>query len=457
MAKLKPPFNILASLRLAIFVISSMAIVAAVGTITEARYDAEVAQKLVYQSVYMYTVMGLLIINLVAVMVDRWPWKQHHAGFVIAHVGIITLLIGAYITQKYGVDGTLAFEPGQSRKSVTVKERELAVFSSLDGNNFTNLFSGEVDFLRHPPSVEKPYIIHLGSDEMVFSRYEHFAFRESEISPSPNDRDGPSIRFQLENPNVNLTQWLRRDSRSQVNEIDLGPAKVKFANSLPAPDQRNCVVLISVPGSDTLQYVIYNKDDTVRKKGTIKQSDTIDTGWMGMRFRLLRFLPHSREVVTYAPSPTASPLSTSALQFTFKGQSYWLGLNSVLRVYLTDRMYIVRYGNRQLDLAFPLKLKEFKVGTYEGTERAASYESLVEVPDRGDVRISMNEPLQFQGFTFYQSSFEKNEKGQPTASILSVNHDPGRWIKYVGSMMMVLGSIILFYFKRVKWFSGRRQ
>lgn len=457
MPKLKPPINILASLRLAIFVISSMAIVSAVGTITEARYDAEVAQKLVYQSIYMYVVMGLLIVNLIAVMVDRWPWKQQHVGFVIAHVGIITLLIGSYITQKYGVDGSLAFEPGQSKSAVTVKERELAVFSSLDGNSFTNLFNSEVDFLRHPPSSERPYVVRLGSDEMHFTRYEHFAFRESEISPSPNERDGPAIRFQLENPNVNMTQWLRRDSRSKSNEIDLGPAKVKFASELPPPDQRNAVVLITRAQSPTMQYVIYNKDDTIRKKGEVKQSDTIETGWMGMKFRLLRYLPHSKEHVTYTPSPTASPLSTSALEFSFKGQTYWLGLNTVLRIYLADRMYIVRYGNRQLELAFPLKLKEFKVGLYEGTERAASYESLVEVPTRGEVRISMNEPLDFQGYTFYQSSFEKDDKGQPVASILSVNHDPGRWIKYVGSMMMVFGSIILFYFKRVKWFPIRHQ
>jgi ResB-like family len=134
-----------------------------------------------------------------------------------------------------------------------------------------------------------------------------------------------------------------------------------------------------------------------------------------------------------------------------------LGLDSMLRVYLADRMYLIRYGHRQLELAFPLKLIKFTVGYDEGTEKAASYESLVNVPTKGLVKISMNEPLQFQGFTFYQSSFEKNERGEPVASILSANHDPGRWIKYAGSMMMVLGSILLFYFKRVQWFSHLKK
>ena len=454
MPRLKPPFQFLASIRLAIFVILGMAAIAAVGTITEARYDSEVAQKLVYQSVWMYIVMAALIINLIGVMVDRWPWKQHHAGFVCAHIGIIILLFGSWLTQKYGIDGTLTFEQGQSRNTIMVKDRELAVFSSLDGNSFRPMFESPVDFLRHPPTEKNPFIIHLGSDEMKFVQYEQFAFRESEISGTDNNGDGPAIRFELENPNVNLTQWLRRENLHSGAEIDLGPAKVILADKVPEPMGRNAVIVITKPGSDTLDYVIYNKDNTIRKKGKVKQSETVETGWMGMKFRLLRYLPHSREKVTYDVSPTASPISVSALRFFFQGQEYWIGLDTVLRIYLADRMYIVRFGHRALELAFPLKLDKFTVGFDPGTEKPSSYESQVEVPGRGTVKISMNEPLQYQGFTFYQSSFEKDERGQPIASVLSVNHDPGRWIKYIGSMMMVIGSILLFYFKRVQWVSA---
>lgn len=455
MNTLKPPFHFLASIRMAVFIILALAVIAAVGTITEARYDAEVAQKLVYQSIYMYIVMGLLIVNLIAVMVDRWPWKQHHAGFVLAHIGIITLLFGAWLTQKFGIDGTMSFETGQERRTVLSKDHDILIYSSRDGNNFTGLYQGEEDFLRHPPSEKNPFVIHLGGDDLKIVQYENFAFRESEISVSEKPQDGPAIRFQLENPNVNMTQWLRREGSRARTEVDLGPAKVILAEVLPPPSGRNEVVLVEKPGSPVLDYVIYNKDNSIRKKGKVQQSETVETGWMGLKFRLLRYLPHAREKVSYVVSPTASPMSTPAFRFTFQGQEYWIGLNSVLRIFLKDGMYLISYGHRRLELDFPLRLKEFRVGMYEGTERAASYESLVEVPGRGDVTISMNEPLKHNGFTFYQSSFEKNERGEPVASILSVNRDPGRWIKYVGSMMMVFGSIVLFYFKRVQWRSRK--
>jgi len=452
--KFKSALRFLSSLRLAVIVITLLGIVSGVGTIYEARYDAEVAQKLVYHSAYMYFVLGLLCVNLIAVMVSRWPWKQHHAGFVLAHIGIITLLFGSWITQKFGIDGSMAFEVGEERRQVVVKERDLVIWSSLDGDTMRSIYETETDFLRKPPTEAKPFVVSLGKDEARFTEYHHFAFRESTIEESQASGDGPAIRFQLENANVNVTQWMRRDSRRSEVDVDLGPARVVLSNSAPQATGRNEVILIPGNGK-SLRYIIYNKDRSLRKRGEVKQGETIETGWMGLNFRLLRYLPRSREVVKYTPSPSASPAATSALKFKFRGQEYWLGLNATLRVYLDDRAYLFAYGNRQLELAFPLKLKKFTIGTYQGTERAASYASDVEVPGHGDVHISMNEPLYFQGFTFYQSSFERNEAGEPVISVLSVNHDPGRWIKYLGSMLMVLGSVILFYFKRVQWLKKR--
>jgi hypothetical protein len=441
----------MASLKLAVTVILLLAVISAVGTVYEARYDAEVAQKLVYHSIYMYFALLLLCVNLIGVMVDRWPWKQHHAGFVLAHIGIIILLIGSWLTQRYGIDGSMAFQIGQEKRHVTVRERDLLVFASFDGSEMQNIHAGEIDFLRNPPSPERPFYVQLGQDRLEFTEYHHFAFREAEIMPSEDGRDGPAIRFQLENPNVNMTEWLRRERRQASAELDLGPAKIVLTNVDPIPSGRNEIVLR--PGKDgQLSYTIFDKDGQTRGAGVLSEASVMTTPWMGLKFRLLRYLPSAVEKVRYTPSEGASPLAMSAAKFRFRDKEYWVGLNAVLRLYLEDRVYLISYGNRQLELQFPVLLKRFTMGKYQGTERAASYESLVEVPGRGEVLISMNEPLYHEGFTFYQASFEKNEQGEAVISVLSVNHDPGRWVKYLGSLLIVLGSIVLFYFKRVQWF-----
>jgi hypothetical protein len=62
--------------------------------------------------------------------------------------------------------------------------------------------------------------------------------------------------------------------------------------------------------------------------------------------------------------------------------------------------------------------------------------------------VSMNEPMKYGGFTFYQASYV-DAQPRPTTSIFSVNQDPGRWLKYLGSLLIVLGSIWLFGMKYV--------
>ncbi len=69
----------------------------------------------------------------------------------------------------------------------------------------------------------------------------------------------------------------------------------------------------------------------------------------------------------------------------------------------------------------------------------------------------MNEPMKYKGLTFYQASFQNDQMGRPVASVLSVNYDPGRFLKYFGSLVMSLGIILLFYFKRSSLWSSKKD
>lgn len=441
--------KILASLRLAVFVILALAVISAVGTIYESLYDMEIAHRLVYHSWYMYGILGLLCINLTAVMVDRWPWKRRHIGFVMAHVGIILTLFGAWITQEFGVDGTMAFSPGQSSRYVTLSDKDLIVYASLGTGDVRPVYHKNVDFVTHPPQTD-PVTVKIGDDTIKVVEYQHFAYRNEEMLPSDRPVDGPAVRFQLVNSNFNMTKWLRREASRSYRTLDLGPAEVVLSDGSYKPQiGKNEVVLSPSRRPETLHYAVYDRKNLLKKRGEVNQSGMFDVGWMGIKLRILRYLPRAHEQVTYtkgSPSPMAEP----AIKIRFQGADYWMGNNSILRLYSNDRMYIVSYGQRRLQLKFALKLEKFNIGHYQGTNRPASYESLVEVPGRGDVRIYMNHPLKYEGFTFYQSSFEQDKNGQPSTSVLSVNYDPGRWIKYIGSLMIVLGSIILFYFKKLQ-------
>jgi hypothetical protein len=169
---------------------------------------------------------------------------------------------------------------------------------------------------------------------------------------------------------------------------------------------------------------------------------------MDIELKILRYIYKATEKWDFKSLEYPTPLSTSAIRVTYQDQVLWMQLNDVLKIFSKQAAFLITYGNKRIDIGVPIKLKKFEVGKYQGTNRAMSYQSLVEVPEIGEYLISMNEPLQYKGLTFYQASFEEDEMGNPTSSILSVNHDPGRFLKYLGSFLISLGVILLFYNKR---------
>jgi cytochrome c biogenesis protein ResB len=102
-------------------------------------------------------------------------------------------------------------------------------------------------------------------------------------------------------------------------------------------------------------------------------------------------------------------------------------------------------------LPFQLYLNRFQIEHDQGTTSPASYASHVVVSGqqgRKEVTISMNEPLEYQGYTVYQASYE-DAQPRPVTSIFAINQDPGRFWKYLGSLFIVLGIVWLFVSKHL--------
>ncbi|MCC7403735.1 MAG: cytochrome c biogenesis protein ResB [Bdellovibrionales bacterium] len=442
-------YRILISVKLAVVVILVLGGLSAIGTIYESRYDAEYAQKLIYHSPLMYFFLGLMCVQLIMVMIDRWPWKWRHSPFLLAHVGIIITLAGSLVTRYWGLDGTLSLSIGEKGHQVTVNDRQLSIYASFDGQKFTPIAERTVDFLLNPPS-DQPVEFRLGDDLLSVFDYAHYAYQKQEIVASTSEFDGPGIRFQLQNDNVNISRWLFLGRGQGQDLADLGPAQVVLTDSPYKKLGQNTIVFHFASPQRQADYEIRNKEGKVLKSGELTEGMSIDTGWMGLQLRILRFIPQAKRQLTYEKREQPSPATVSALRVKFRGEEHWLGSNSVLRLFTENTAYVVSYGNRRVSLPFDLTLKDFRVGRYQGTMRAMSYESDVLTNDGNQVTISMNNPLKHQGFTFYQASFQEDESGKPLLSVLSVNRDPGRFWKYLGSLMVTLGAILLFYDKSLK-------
>jgi cytochrome c-type biogenesis protein CcsB len=95
------------------------------------------------------------------------------------------------------------------------------------------------------------------------------------------------------------------------------------------------------------------------------------------------------------------------------------------------------YGSKIYRTPFSLKLVDFKMEKYPGSNSPAAYSSdimIQEGPNERPYKIFMNHVLDQDGYRFFQASFDQDELG----TVLSVNHD------YWGTNITYLGYILLF-------------
>ena len=186
----------------------------------------------------------------------------------------------------------------------------------------------------------------------------------------------------------------------------------------------------------------------------IEPGQRVPTGWMNLQAELVSFHPIAKkeklmsEVFPKKGKEDKAP--GPAIRLTLQGvgamEPLWLERGEIRKVLDEEAKDVyIGYGYKTVALPFDLKLEEFRIGYDPGTKTAATYESDVRVEGQLHT-IAMNEPLERDGFKVFQASFSKSAGGKDI-SVFSVANDPGIGLKYLGSILLVLVIIIMFYFK----------
>lgn len=198
----------------------------------------------------------------------------------------------------------------------------------------------------------------------------------------------------------------------------------------------------------TISYFDKNESKWVMDK--FPDSNKLDLPWMGFELRLLQ---HSDKLVPtnipYATTPIQSNSilikgMTRAALVNVRGQRYWLTNEKPLNLSVDGQNIVAYMTKKSKLLPFELTLTKFKMDKDPGTNNPASYESFVNRFTQDETtshHIFMNNPMKHDGITFYQASYSQDEETGQYSSTLSVNVDQGRFIKYLGSLLLVFGSI----------------
>jgi hypothetical protein len=460
-----------ASLKLAVLVILGLAFACATATVLESLYDTPTAKYWVYSAFWFRGILALLCINLAAVMVDRWPWKVKHIPFLLAHIGILLLMFGSWLTEKKGLDGSLRITEGESGSIVEIDEPLLVVTENQKVRTFPVKWTPpEVKF--SPRSYRDDLGFDLKIDDYITHAEPNFQFVPRSPRMVATEHSKPALKVTLTGGPMQITQdfWLWTGD-SSTQGIQAGPAWLELTDatdpaSPPArPDgtgPRGPKLSFRVEKGNILSWKsISSTGEITQGKAPFSEikDKAIDPKWKMVKITLNEVIPDAWVNTTYKLSRVqhgemAPPSAIRVSVADGAGQStdVWLGLGSRAVLNVSGREIEVAYFPKRILLPFSVRLDRFTVDRYQGTNNPAAYSSKVTIVggDSGDAGfsqvISMNEPLEHKGITLYQASYE-DAMPRPVTSIFSVNQDPGRRLKYIGSLLIVLGSAWLFAVK----------
>ncbi|HLD73894.1 MAG TPA: cytochrome c biogenesis protein ResB [Bdellovibrionota bacterium] len=573
MPKLAKLCMLLGRLRFAVSLILILAVILIFATFFESLYGTAAVQFTIYKTWWFGLLLILIGINVTLAALKKYPWKIHQVGFLVTHLGIVTLIIGSFVSFQWGIDASLPIL-NQEEKNFYLNRDELINIVVPENNQFLSAsltlgaYNIDRDIVTLSPSQDVSATVdrffpfaqsvstlvksekkgfpaielelhnqfahfqeqlildegtlaekNLGPASLIFKKIEnqsalkvfldtstkhssllgmlklnigekswdieltqeglskpvsvpnstfilkkikYFSYAIVENSTLVNKKDepiNPAVKLVLSGPKgdeEHVAFSLFPDFPSTHQRKSLYGAKIEFVHQ---NDFKKNNLSIAVTQDQKLYYRVTSSQGI--KSGSLHVGKTYETGWMNLTFKIHTFLPQAMYVTRYVPVKVQDPNNPkvpSVLRIRFESGNnksfHWLTFSEKKEITFNDKIYEVSYEPKKELLPFSLYLEEFTMGKDPGTNNPASYQSRVvlkdELHNRHEIHvISMNEPLTYKGFTFYQSSYRTDVQGNPIGSVLSVGYDPGRILKYGGSLFIVMGIMLLFFFRKV--------
>jgi len=114
----------------------------ACATVYESTRGTEQALSEFYTSPWFAGLLGLLGVNMLAAVAVRFVFQARKIGFLLTHVSVVVILIGAVVTKYFGVGGQLALVEGESSGAYQVPEESVTLRRVSDGANADMMLTG---------------------------------------------------------------------------------------------------------------------------------------------------------------------------------------------------------------------------------------------------------------------------------------------------------------------------
>ena len=121
-----------------------LAVLLIISTSLEGIYGSAFAQLHFYQARWFDILLALLWLNIFCSTLLRFPYRKHHIGFLVTHIGILGLLMGALLTRLLGVEGRMIIYEGQQADTIEQDGHRLVATFPKGGQKVIELTEGNI-------------------------------------------------------------------------------------------------------------------------------------------------------------------------------------------------------------------------------------------------------------------------------------------------------------------------
>jgi len=417
----------------------------ATATFIENDFGTTAAKAVVYNASWFDVLLALLAINLIANIFREKMYQVGKWGSFIFHVSFLIILLGAAITRFISFEGTMHLRDGATSNSI-LSDRTYVEASATKGNQSVSDEKQVLISVLTPRAYHEK--LHLGNQSIAFKAVKYVRNASKVVS---EDTSGQAV-IMFVGSTIGIRQIFQL---SEGETAAIGDYKINFGGN-PEP---NSVNLRLTDGQ--LQVIAPDTIHTVSIRGDMQETLTPDEAYpfskgklfkMGaLNFELIKFYQHAK--VDYVSDHRTNSNHKDALlvdvhsgnetkQIALRGGNGDTG--ETMRFQINGIQVLMNFGAKEIKLPFSIKLNDFQLDRYPGSMSPSSYASQVTVIDGKDNKempfhIYMNHVLNYRGYRFFQSSYDRDEQG----SILSVNHDYwGTLFTYIGYLLMALGMVL---------------
>lgn len=450
--------NFLYSTRLMAVLFILFAVAMGVATFIENDFGTQTSKALVYNSWWFEAIMVFFVINFFGNIFRYKLLKKEKWPVLMFHLAFLFIIIGAGVTRYIGYEGIMLIDEGETTN--TFLSETTYVNAIVDNGSMQKPEINESILLsawgKNSWSYSSDFTTKESSKDFKFELVDYIPWAEEKFI---EDENGDEYLFLVESSSGNRHEhYIKSGTVQNIHNILVG-FNSKEDNASINIFKRNDSLKIKAKSTGEYKVMATMTDGIVTKDSVQEFKLRSLYNVAGLPF-VVPQAPQKGKMAKISGPKDDQKLDIIVLDVTSNNETKRIELlggkfsNDNLKEFSVNGLnFRMWYGAKILKTPFSVKLNDFQLEKYPGSESAASYASEVTVIDPEetfDYRIFMNHILDHKGYKFFQASYDLS--GGKEQTHLSVNHDWwGTFITYLGYSLLYTGMICIFFAKYTRF------